>query len=171
MLCFGCLRHVDSSRKCYKRLSCTICNRFHPTVLQDDSYSSRQRLHQPPQSNSYQRNAAALNYNNRPPQSYFKAPMPLRFQNNNQATNSLQKSTPQPAQKSTTSMNMNIRQLSVSQHISSMIVPVYLSHRSCPGQRKLVYAMLDSQSDSSFIIDQTLNSFAVATEETVICQR
>ena len=28
--------------------------------------------------------------------------------------------------------------------------------------------MLDSQSDSSFIIDQTLNSFAVATEETVI---
>ena len=63
---------------------------------------------------------------------------------------------------------MSVRQLSVSQHISSMIVQVYLSHRSCPGQRKLVYALLDSQSDSSFIIEQTLNSFDVAAEETVI---
>ena len=80
----------------------------------------------------------------------------------------MQKSTPQPAQKSTTSMNMNVCQLSVSQHISSMIVPVYLSHASCPGQRKLVYAMLDSQSDSSFIIDQTLNDFNIRTEGTVI---
>ena len=75
---------------------------------------------------------------------------------------------PQQGQKSTTSMNMNIRQLFVSQHISSMIVPVFLSHPNCPGQRRLVYAMLDSQSYSSFIIDQTLDNFSVPTEETVI---
>ena len=146
-LCFGCLRHGHSSRDCQRRLRCETCGRQHPTVLHDESYLYRQQSHQPPQSNSYQRNAAASNYNNIPPQSYFEASMPLRFQNNNQPTNSSQSSTPQPVQKLTTSMNMNVRQLSVSQHISSMIVPVYLSHRSCPGQRKLVYAMLDSQSD------------------------
>ena len=150
MLCFGCLRHGHSSRECQRRLSCATCGRQHPTVLHDESYLSRQRAFQPPQSNSYQRNAANSNYNNRPPQSYFEASMPLRFQHNNQPTSSSQKTTPQQAQNSTTSMNMNVRQLSVSQHISSMIVPVYLSHPSCPGQRQLVYAMLDSQSDSSF---------------------
>ena len=94
--------------------------------------------------------------------------MQLRFQNNNQPLNSPQKSMPQQGQKSTTSMNMNIRQLSVSQRISSMIVPVYLSQTSCPGQRKLVYAMLESKLDLSFIIDQTLNDFNIKAEETVI---
>ena len=58
--------------------------------------------------------------------------------------------------------------MSLSQHISSMIVPVFLSHPQCPGQQKLVYAMLDSQSDSSFIIDQTLDNLSVPTQETVI---
>ena len=49
-----------------------------------------------------------------------------------------------------------------------MIVPVYLTHPSCPGKSKLVYAMLDSQSDTSFITDQTLNEFNVPTEEKVL---
>ena len=117
MFCFGCLRHGHSSRECQRRLSCATCGRQHPTVLHDESYLSRQRAFQPPQSNSYQRNAAASNSNNRPPQSYFEASMPLRFQQNNQPTNSPLKSTPQQAQKSSTSMNMNIRQLSVSAHL------------------------------------------------------
>ena len=142
-------------------MQCSTCRGQHPTVLHDDNRYTRTNFSQvtplmPPLQPD------------RPPRTYFEASMPLRFQHNNQPTSSPPKSTPQQGAKSTTSMNMNVRQLSVSQHISSMIVPVYLSHRSCPGQRKLVYAMLDSQSDSSFIIDQTLNSFAVATEETVI---
>ena len=94
--------------------------------------------------------------------------MPLRFQHTNQPTSPLPKLTQQQGAKSTTSMNMNVRQMSLSQHISSMIVPVFLSSLQCPGQQKLVYAMLDSQSDSSFIIDQTLDNFSVPTEETVI---
>ena len=50
-----------------------------------------------------------------------------------------------------------------------MIVPVYLSHASCPDQKKLVYAMLDTQSeDTSFITDQTLNAFNVKAEEKVV---
>ena len=75
MLCFGCLRHGHSSRECQRRLSCATCGRQHPTVLHDDNYLSRQRGFQPPQSNSFQRNAATSNYNNRPPQSYFEASM------------------------------------------------------------------------------------------------
>ena len=47
-------------------------------------------------------------------------------------------------------MNMNVCQLSLSQHISSMIVAVYLFPPSCPGQRKLVDAMLDCQSEKLY---------------------
>ena len=37
---------------------------------------------------------------------------------------------------------------------SCSIVPVWLSHASIPNCRKLVYALLDSQSDSSFILEE-----------------
>ena len=48
---------------------------------------------------------------------------------------------------------------------SSMVVPVWLTHSTDPHRSRLVYALLDSQSDSSFILDQTLDSFAVSSME------
>ena len=48
---------------------------------------------------------------------------------------------------------------------SSMVVPVWLTHSSAPNRSRLVYALLDSQSDSSFILDHTLDSFAVDSEK------
>ena len=47
---------------------------------------------------------------------------------------------------------------------SSMVVPVWLTHSSAPNRSRLVYALLDSQSDSSFILDRTLDSFAVESQ-------
>jgi hypothetical protein len=35
--------------------------------------------------------------------------------------------------------------------MSSMILPVFVSHESCPEREHLVYALLDSQSDTTFI--------------------
>ena len=36
-------------------------------------------------------------------------------------------------------------------------------HASVPSRAKFVYALLDSQSDSSFILDRTLDSFNVSS--------
>ena len=44
---------------------------------------------------------------------------------------------------------------------SSMVVPVWLSHPKSPNKSRLVYALLDSQSDTSFILDRTLDAFKV----------
>ena len=49
-----------------------------------------------------------------------------------------------------------------------MIVPVYLTHASCPNEKKMVYAMLDLQSDTSSITDETLNALKVQTKEKVL---
>ncbi|CAC5383572.1 unnamed protein product [Mytilus coruscus] len=38
---------------------------------------------------------------------------------------------------------------------SSMIVPVYVSHSDDPENERLVYALLDTQSDTTFILDET----------------
>ena len=51
------------------------------------------------------------------------------------------------------------------QEMSSMVVPVWLTHSKVPNRSRLVYALLDSQSDTSFILDQTLNSFSVESTE------
>ena len=51
---------------------------------------------------------------------------------------------------------------SKNQHvISSMIVPVWISHPRNPGIERLVYALLDDRSDTTFISEKTLNSLKV----------
>ena len=49
---------------------------------------------------------------------------------------------------------------------NSMIVPVWLSHRNNPSNKRLVYALLDDQSDTTFITDITLNHLGVSGPET-----
>jgi len=44
---------------------------------------------------------------------------------------------------------------------TSMIIPVYVSSRENPQAEQLVYAMLDTQSDASFITEKTCNSLEV----------
>ena len=105
----------------------------------------------------------------RPPRSYFEASAPVQFQSTNRGVGSSRPPIPQQqGPKTATSNKVNTTHVPISQNISAMIVLVYLSHKSCPDQKKLVYAMLDSQSDTSFITDQTLDSFDVPTEETVL---
>ena len=155
-LCFGCLRHGHSNRDCRNRMRCATCNRQHPTVLHDDNWQLRPNYSNvPPLMPPLQPD--------RPPRSYFEASAPVQFQNTNKGVGSSQQGV-----KTAKSNKINATQIPVAQDISSMIVPVYLSHASCPDQKKLVYALLDTQSDTSFITDQTLDSFNVKTEETVL---
>ena len=48
---------------------------------------------------------------------------------------------------------------------SSMILPVYVSHISNPDKRSVVYAMIDTQSDTSFITDSTARELGLVGKE------
>lgn len=50
--------------------------------------------------------------------------------------------------------------------MSSMILPVHISHESCPEKEIVVYAMLDSQSDTTFILEDVCKSLGVSGVET-----
>jgi hypothetical protein len=52
---------------------------------------------------------------------------------------------------------------------STMIVPVYVSHVSDPSTEILVYALLDTQSDTCFVSDHTLSSLNVQGTDTTLC--
>ena len=43
----------------------------------------------------------------------------------------------------------------------SMIVPVYVSHSSNPCKERLVYALLDTQSDTTFILEDTCTALGL----------
>ncbi len=45
--------------------------------------------------------------------------------------------------------------------MASMIVPVWLSHRDAPEKETLLYALLDSQSDTTFILEDACNALEV----------
>ena len=47
----------------------------------------------------------------------------------------------------------------------SMIIPVYVSHVSCPEKEVLVYCLLDNQSDTSFILSSVTKSLGVQGPE------
>ena len=49
---------------------------------------------------------------------------------------------------------------------SSMVLPVYISHTNNPGKEIMAYAMLDSQSDASFITDNTAKALGLCGSET-----
>jgi hypothetical protein len=44
----------------------------------------------------------------------------------------------------------------------SMVVPVYLSHCDSPDNERLVYALLDTQSDTTFILDRTYDALGMS---------
>ena len=48
--------------------------------------------------------------------------------------------------------------------LSAMIAPVYVSHVDSPHSERLVYALLDTQSEKSFILDETYNALGLRGE-------
>lgn len=49
-----------------------------------------------------------------------------------------------------------------SYHTSSLIVPVYVSHESFPDREHLVYALLDTQSDTTFVHEDTCVALGIS---------
>ena len=51
---------------------------------------------------------------------------------------------------------------------SSIVVPIFISHRDHPEREELVYGLLDSQSDSSFITDRTARALGLRGREVLL---
>ena len=108
-LCFGCLSKGHVSSDCRKKLTCSSCNKKHPTCLHQERRETRKTEERR-----------------------------VDYESSN---------VPKP-----TSCNCTSQGASSS---TSMIVPVWLSSSKRPEAEVLVYAILDTQSDSTFVLKET----------------
>ena len=117
-LCFGCLKKGHASKDFRKRLTCTTCNKKHPTCLHADKGISEKK-----------------------------------------EDIGEEESVNVPKSTSCTSQG-------ASSTSTSMIVPVWLSSSSRPEKEVLVYAILDTQSDATFILKETCDELDAETQPT-----
>ena len=125
-LCFGCLAPGHRSRVCQKRIQCKTCHKLHPSSLHGDRPSL------PGKASAEQSTQVT------------EAPT--------QDTTSGQGTT--PSQGIATAVVSCIQTQRRNMNKSSMIVPVWVSHETSPHE-VLVYALLDNQSDTSFMLKKT----------------
>jgi len=145
-LCFGCLASGHVSKHCKKRLSCSVCSKRHPSVMHNEETKD-----------------AASAVSNRDTKDTPSKSERLAGQRKSDST--------EPDQQSKTSLPT--KHVSMLTHDSftcksTMVLPVYLSHNSCPDREVLVYALLDTQSDTSFVSEQTAADLGVNGVDTTL---
>ena len=132
-LCFGCLRRGHSSRYCRTRLKCNSCGGRHPTLLHDPAKLQDRKNNSQSVANSQ---SVSSSIDNSPVQN--------------------------PVSQSVDQVEAGCYYVDRNKGDQcSMIIPVFVSHKSCPGREILVYCLLDNQSDTSFILSSVSNSLGV----------
>ncbi|XP_024119462.2 uncharacterized protein LOC112140681 [Oryzias melastigma] len=123
-LCFGCLMIGHHSKKCDKRSTCDKCHRKHPTCLHDDKFTEPKRT------------------------------VSVKTEGESQPKIDVQERIhPKDKDIPATATTNRVAQETVST-LTSSILPVWVSSTNYPDKEILVYALLDSQSDTSFILDE-----------------
>ena len=136
-LCFGCLQHGHLSKNCPQKDTCKKCTKKHPTSL-----------HMEPR--VYQETAAKSETKEQPKTAAKETKEPP-------------KETKEPPKEQKPAVCRKVFR-GKAESASSMIVPVWVSTQIEPEKEYLVYALLDTPSDTTFILDQTakdLNAQAV----------
>lgn len=134
-LCFGCLKTGHNSKGCTSSSVCEKCEKCHPTCLQQDRV------------NKYPGQRARTN------QDQSKV-------NHGSADRTAES---QKVQESTPVTSNRVVQEKNGTHTSS-IIPVYVSTAAEPRKEILVYALLDTQNDTTFILKDTAETLDIKKE-------
>ena len=139
-LCFACLNPGHVSKSCTYRRKCRTCSHFHPTAFHGD------------------RPQQASNLGDTTPSPTPATPIPTSSTPATPIPTSSAPTTPSTGTPMPATTHATFRKEICK---STMIVPVWISHNSQPEHEILVYALLDNQSDTSFILDKTLAQLGI----------
>ncbi|KAG1929509.1 hypothetical protein F2P79_022940 [Pimephales promelas] len=134
-LCFGCLKAGHNSRSCSSRSVCEKCEKRHPTSLHED------RVNKSPEQRSKT--------------SEDQSKVNQRSADRSAESHKVQESKPVTSNRVVQERNGT--------HTSS-IIPVYVSTTAEPRKEILVYALLDTQSDTTFILKDTAETLDIRKE-------
>lgn len=129
-LCFGCLRPGHHSKACESRSVCNTCKGKHPTCLHEDR--DKERKEERKDSNECMKSKQALK----------------QVDESKEAKQESTVSGEVPME-ATSRMTQGV----INAHTST-IIPVWLSTLTEPDSEVLVYALLDTQSDTTFVLQE-----------------
>ncbi|XP_045070452.1 uncharacterized protein LOC123484318 [Coregonus clupeaformis] len=125
-LCFGCLKPGHRSKECENRRICDTCEKGHPTCLHDNRSKERGMS------------------------TRTDGEMESDKSREGTTDRSQERVTKPPREVTSNRVIQNVK----GTHTSS-VIPVWLSTTSKPNHEVLVYALLDTQSDTTFILEET----------------
>ncbi|KAM7416948.1 hypothetical protein PAMA_018837 [Pampus argenteus] len=134
-LCFGCLQSGHRSKDCERRQTCNICEKKHPTCLHDNRTKETRMLTKANGAGDYDK---------------------LK----DKGTEWRQDKEMKPSFEATS--NRVIQNLKDTH--TSTIIPVWVSTTSEPDCEILVYALLDTQSDTTFLLEETAKALHAKNE-------
>ncbi|RXN31349.1 hypothetical protein ROHU_017013 [Labeo rohita] len=134
-LCFGCLKAGHNSKGCTSRSVCEKCEKYHPTCLHQDRVNKGPR--QRARINQDQSRVNQDSADGTTESQRIQEPMPV-------------------------TSNRVVRERNGT--YTSSIVPVYVSTIAEPRKEILVYALLDTQSDTTFILKDTAETLDAKKE-------
>lgn len=132
-VCFSCLRPGHVSRACRNRLTCTRCEKQHPTCL---------HIERKENSGNKEKSLEGRRGN-------------FGKESGNAANNATKEANCKKTH-------------SVASGLTSMILPVYVSRLDCPEKETLVYALLDTMSDTTFITTPCAQQLNAASSPTCL---
>ena len=138
-LCFKCLRPGHSARGCVVKVQCKQCKAKHVTVMHDPTF-------QP-----------ALTQNH-PTPSDLEETAPKAMNCDRKVEGDL----------ASTKVKVYKTTHEVETRLYSLFMPVYVSSASDPSKEELVYAMLDTMSDTSFLTDSVMDTLELETQDSVL---
>ena len=158
-LCFGCLRPGHQNSECRQKHTCAVCKRKHPTLLHDYSRDGNQGVSAtggdgPPQGVQNQSAGPAASGGGQSQSS----------QSQNNVTNQASR---QQNQNSGNVTHSAASDSSKSVSYTTMVVPVIVSHPSSD-RDMLVYALLDTQSNTHFVAHSVLEGLGLSGQDTTL---
>ena len=143
-LCFGCLKSKEhKSRQCNDRETCGSCSKKHPTCLHDKDFM-------------YKRQGGRGGDNSK--QNSTQTSEPATQSGESQAS----------APEAVTSVTTLRAHEDGSDGLTSMIVPVYLSSDSDPSNEVLTYALLDTMSNATFVVESLTEDINASSQSTTL---
>jgi len=139
-LCFGCLKTGHRSKNCERRSVCDTCKRKHPTCLHEDRAKNDGKKDHRDDERKESWNQA-------------KEKERSKERRDSKQSNGASKE----ATSNRVVQNMN-------RIYTSTVIPVWLSTTSSPEHEVLVYALLDNQSDTTFILKEKADALDTPKE-------
>ncbi|KAK0134384.1 hypothetical protein N1851_030041 [Merluccius polli] len=146
-LCFGCLMSGHRSKECKNKNCCSMCEKRHPTCLHDDRTKEERMATRPDGARNIDRSRERRV--ERLHDTSARASSEMRASSN--------------ATTSSEARSLRVVQNIKDTHTSS-IVPVWVSAASEPTNEVLVYALLYTQSDTTFILEDTAKALHTKNE-------